>query len=282
MAGDGLFQGLRRTLVGVERALLSDQPGPLEAFIQSGYKADEHGDYCPRCGKGVGPHEIKEDRCAACHNQRLPWGGFVRLGTYDGPLREAIHDFKFNRWHTVGEHLGRALGAAVAERLRLVARQAQEPESAVLNRSVVVPVPMSAWRRSSRGIDHASVLAGAVASGAGLPMRRLLRRRHRPAQTGLSGPARRKNLKGAMIAAGDTSGLDHVRVFVLVDDVSTTGSTLMEACRALRGIPNINQTARVLVACVGVTDPRRRPSSGSEGLMQPIVEVPGGVLAEKN
>lgn len=272
---------VRRGLVAVERALLADVPGPVEAFHNSGFKADEPGDYCPRCGRGVGPGEVVEFRCGACRDQRLPWGGFVRLGAYEGPLREAIHDFKFNRWHAVGEHLGGALGAAVAERLRLVARVSDEPEDRVLGRTVVVPVPMSAWRRSSRGIDHASVLAGAVARGAGLPMRRVLRRRHRPTQTGLSAAARRSNLKGAMVAGGDASWAASVRVIVLVDDVTTTGSTLREACRAIRGMPGVPDSAQILVACVGVTDPGRRGVGASGGLVLPVVEGVGRVVREK-
>lgn len=281
MAGSGLGLGLLRGLGAIERALLSDEPGPVEAFLQSGFRADEPVDYCPRCGKGVGPGEVVDFRCGACRNQRLPWGGFVRLGPYEGHLREAIHEFKFNRWHAMGEHLGRALGAAVAERLRMVARHAGEPEAMVLGRTVVAPIPMSPWRRSSRGIDHANVLAGAVARGSGLSMRRVLRRRHRPAQTGLSASARRRNLKGAMAAVGDLSWLEGVRVLVLVDDVSTTGSTLLEGCRAIRGVPNFPRTSQILVACVGVTDAGRRQDAGPGGLVLPVTEGGGGLLLEK-
>jgi ComF family protein len=252
---------VRTGLLNVERALLSDRPGPLEALRESGFVADDPDNYCARCGRGVGPGEFVEGRCGTCRELRVAWGGCVRLGSYDLALREAVHDFKFNRWHAVGEHLGRALGAAVAERLRLVARHAGEPEAQVLGRSIVAPVPMSFWRRASRGIDHATCLARAVAEGSGLPCRRLLMRQHRPAQTGLSAAARRRNLKHAMRPRLGPEALAGVRVVVLVDDVMTTGATLSEACRCVRSMDGDEDGLVILAACIAVSEPDRRKSA---------------------
>lgn len=263
---------MRSGLLNIERAMLSDRPGPLEALRDSGFMADEPDDYCPRCGRGVGPGEFVEGRCGSCRELALAWGGCVRLGSYNFALREAVHDFKFNRWHAVGEHLGRALGAAVAERLRLVAQHAGEPEARVLGRSIVVPVPMSFWRRASRGIDHASCLAKAVAEGSGLPCRKLLLRQHRPAQTGLSAAARRKNLKHAMQPRVGSEAVAGVRVVVLVDDVMTTGATLTEACRAVRSLGGSGGEPVILAACIAVSDPgRRKGSAGPDGAGLPLV-----------
>lgn len=249
--------------------MLSDRPGPLEALRQSEFVADGPDDYCPRCGHAVGPGEFVDGRCGSCRELRVAWGGCVRLGSYNLALREAVHDFKFNRWHAVGEHLGRALGAAVAERLRLVARHAREPEAQVLGRSIIVPVPMSFWRRASRGIDHATCLAKAVAEGSGLPCRKLLLRQHRPAQTGLSAAARRKNLKHAMQPRLGPESLAGVRVVVLVDDVMTTGATLTEACRAVRALGGSAGEPVILAACIAVSEPGRRKAAAvpdGEGL----------------
>gem|GEM_PF-364678 len=260
---------VRGGLLNIERAILSDRPGPLEALHESGFVADESDDYCPRCGCGVGPGEFVDGRCGSCRELSVAWGGCVRLGSFNFALREAVHDFKFNRWHAVGEHLGRALGAAVAERLRLVSRHAGEPEAQVFGRSIVVPVPMNFWRRASRGIDHANCLARAVAEGSGLPYRKLLLRRHRPAQTGLSAAARRKNLKHAMQPRVGPEALAGVRVVVLVDDVMTTGATLTEACRAIRVLDGSRGEPVILSACIAVSEPGRRKSAGrpdEEGL----------------
>ena len=270
----GALNTLREGLISVERAMLSDLPGPLEALYASGFVADAPDAYCPRCGRSVGPGEFAAGKCGSCRNSKVAWDGFVRLGRYDLALKDAVHDFKFNRWHAVGEHLGVALGAAVAERLRLVAQHAGEPEEAVLGRAVVVPVPMSFWRRASRGIDHATCLARAVARGSGLPCRKMLMRRHRPAQTGLSAAARKRNLHQAMRPCVGADALDGLRVVVLVDDVSTTGATLVEACRAIGSLRHSRGEPVVLAACVALAEQGRSwaggPAGGESGL--PLVQ----------
>ena len=258
--------------------MLSDLPGPLEALQRSGFVADSLDAYCPRCGLSVGPGEFAAGRCGSCRNTRIPWDGFVRLGHYDHALRDAVHDFKFNRWHAVGEHLGVALGAAVAERLRLVAQRAGEPEEAVLGRAVVVPVPMSFWRRASRGIDHATCLARAASRGSGVPCRKMLMRRHRPAQTGLSAAARKRNLHHAMRPCVGEEALDGLRVVVLVDDVSTTGATLVEACRAIKSLRGSRSEPVVLAACVAMAEQGRARRGGSASGL-PMVQTPSAGVA---
>ena len=265
---------VRSGLTSVEHAMLSDRPGPLEELLASGFVADDPSVYCPRCGRGVGPGEFAAGRCGSCRSATLPWGGFVRLGSYGHALREAVHEFKFNRWHAVGEYLGQGLGAAVRERLELVAAEAGEPTEAVTSRTVVVPVPMSFWRRASRGIDHATCLGRAVADGAGLRCCRLLARQHRPAQTGLSASARQRNLRGAMQPRMGPEAVAGVRVVVLVDDVMTTGATLVEACRCVRAISGKARRAAnveapdpaILAACVAVSEPGKRRAPVLGGL----------------
>lgn len=267
---------LRTAALAVERVALGDAPGPVEALLQAGFAADEPGAYCPRCGRGVGPGEFVAGRCGGCRDvASLPWGGLVRLGPYEGALREAIHELKFNRWHAVGRYLGQALGAAVAERLERVAEAAGEPVQAVAGRSIVTAVPMSHWRRTSRGIDHATCLARAVAEGAGLPYVCTMARRHRPAQTGLSAAARRRNLRGAMRPTVPAAVFDRVRVVVVVDDVMTTGATFAEACRCLRSAWRRGPAGRgqdgpepaILAACVAVRDVDRRGRPAVAGVL---------------
>lgn len=90
------------------------------------------------------------------------------------------------------------------------------------------PCSRAAERR--RGFDHAEVLARGVARRLGLPARGLLRRVGRTAdQAGLSGEARRANLRGAFAAASSPQAV------LLVDDVVTTGATLRACAEVLRG-----------------------------------------------
>lgn len=90
-------------------------------------------------------------------------------------------------------------------------------------------------------------LALAMARSRGRPLRRLLRRRQqRQNQSVLSGAERRTNLDGLFVFRG------HVvpEVVVLLDDVSTTGATLLEAARALRAAG----VKEVIAVCIAVVE----------------------------
>jgi predicted amidophosphoribosyltransferase len=82
----------------------------------------------------------------------------------------------------------------------------------------------------SRGYNQSERLARALGARLGLPVRADLLRRGRETstQTALTPDARRANVAGAFVAGGPVTG----RV-VLVDDVFTTGATLLAAAAAL-------------------------------------------------
>jgi ComF family protein len=97
--------------------------------------------------------------------------------------------------------------------------------------AVLVPVPLH-WRRlAHRRFNQAGLLAERVARLRGLqhePMA-LRRRRATPKQKGLSPAGRARNVQGAFEARGSLSGS-----VVLVDDVLTSGATLIACARAAR------------------------------------------------
>lgn len=97
--------------------------------------------------------------------------------------------------------------------------------------AVLVPAPSLPAATRRRGYDHARRIAGVAAKLTGMGVAGLLRRRGSGAnQRELSARGRRANL-GASITARPTS-----RPVVVVDDVLTTGSTMLECVAALRRI----------------------------------------------
>jgi predicted amidophosphoribosyltransferase len=102
--------------------------------------------------------------------------------------------------------------------------------SGLIEGGTLVPVPADPRRRRRRGLDHAALLAGALARRTGAPVSACLRRRSAPRQLG-SGRSRR--LQSAARAAPTLAGIPPAHA-VLVDDVHTTGATLDACARALR------------------------------------------------
>lgn len=185
----------------------------------------------PRCVLCGGRGQVPVlDLCADCERALPPESrAFVPgppplLGSfapfeYDHPIDHLVHALKYRGQLAVGRVLGTLLGRAVA-------RQGIAGEV-----DVVIPVPLHPARHAERSFNQSAELASWTARSLRLPYAAILATRHRATrpQVGLHGAERRGNLAGAFAAPGDVRGL---RIAV-VDDVTTTGSTVAELGRAL-------------------------------------------------
>jgi ComF family protein len=164
-----------------------------------------------------------EQGCPACRDAGFAFERALRLGPYEGLLRDVVLRLK--------EHTGEGL-AEILGRLWVAHARARFKE---LNADVVVPVPLHWWRRWRRGYNQAETLAQVIAAGLGLPCwpRCLRRVRNTPKQSLQSSPSQRQaNVRGAFVPRAGLA-LAGKRV-LLIDDVLTTGATASEAARALR------------------------------------------------
>lgn len=232
----------------VERVLLGGGSDTLERRAdQTGWRPEHIARACWRCAGSVGEHEVGDDGCAACRASRPPWNRFVRLGVHEFPIREAIHDLKFHARRGVGRELGRLLGL----RIRYEMQRTGQP-----THGVIVPMPISARRRLRRGVDHTLVLARAASAECGLPVRRLLRRSHRPSQLSVPPSEREANVRGS-IRARKGAQAPGEGVVIVLDDVRTTGATMRAACRAVEALGV--ERGRLWACVAGVRDaPERR------------------------
>ncbi|MEL6498687.1 MAG: hypothetical protein AAGJ54_08285 [Planctomycetota bacterium] len=208
---------------------------------------------CSRCGRSVGVGEVSPDdgRCPGCRPERLRWERLIRLGEFEGDLRQAIVETKYSAWRRQGTLLGRLLGERIARNLRSASI---DPGEAAL-----VPAPMPWLRRMRRGIDHATVIARAAASSSNCRVAPVLRRRQGPTQTAVAPSARAKNIRGQISIARRLA--PDINVLILIDDVRTTGATLDACCRALTTERDAPPRIWAAVAAVVAEPDRRRAAS---------------------
>jgi predicted amidophosphoribosyltransferase len=137
----------------------------------------------------------------------------------EGAIREAIHGFKYRGIRAAAPELGRLL--------------ANYLESSHLPGEILVPVPMHRLRLRSRGYNQAALLARELGKLTGRPVHEklLVRTEDTPPQVQTGGRLERaRSVSGSFQCIGTADGLS----VILVDDVTTTGSTLSAGAGALK------------------------------------------------
>lgn len=99
---------------------------------------------------------------------------------------------------------------------------------------VLVPVPLYSSKLKKRGYNQSEILAKELGKRFGFKTQNLLKRvRDTKTQVGLKVEERKLNIKGAFEIIDHKSSIINQSIF-LVDDVATTGSTLLEAANVLK------------------------------------------------
>jgi ComF family protein len=192
----------------------------------------ERGIVCGRCWSRI--DQLPAPRCERCGHPGQPatcsWcrllPPYVRAARsvcwmHRGSGAAIVHALKYGGWHAIAD--------GIAERMARLAW----PEDVLEERSLLVPVPLSASRLRERGYNQSARIADALASRWGIPARDdlLVRARATTTQTKLTPEQRLANVSNAFrVAARAASAFRNAHV-VVVDDVVTTAATL-NACAA--------------------------------------------------
>ena len=179
--------------------------------------------FCSICGTPFISEEVDSHPCSACLTKRRYFTMARALGSYEGPLQEAIH-----RWKYEGkEYLSVLFAEWMAERLY----RYWDPDLF----DVLIPVPLHKERLRERGFNQALLLVRELSRRTGIPYRKRVLQKKRPTvpQVKLSGVEREKGVRGAfhLLEKEEVEG----KSILLVDDVYTTGATVNECTRVLLG-----------------------------------------------
>ncbi len=142
---------------------------------------------------------------------------------YDGRMKNIIHGFKFRYMKKAAEPLG-----------RLLIRYAEQTAPSLIGYTVI-PIPLSGTRLRERGFNQSELIAKIFADCFLLPVatNALIRIKNiKPQSETESVSERRENVRACF--AVKNPGLVRGESIVLIDDVTTSGATLLEAAIALK------------------------------------------------
>lgn len=172
---------------------------------------------CRVCGAPVRP---PLRLCPDCQKNMYVFDGQRSAGIYQGDLKNTIARMKFQGERWLAKPLAHLLAGASREFLPV---------------DLLVPIPLEPGSSIRRGYNQALDLAKELSTLLGVPAMDILKREKRYAhQAELGRDMRWRNLKESMSPRRDVN-LRGERV-LLVDDVTTTGATLDEASRVLKGM----------------------------------------------
>jgi len=137
------------------------------------------------------------------------------FGAYDGVIKEAIHCFKYGGVKRVGKELGRLLGSIMPPEI-----------------DILIPVPLHIKKLRTREFNQSAVLAKELSKiwKISLSLTILVKIKDNIEQASLEANDRYINVKNAYAVTNPVKGIK----VGLVDDVVTTGATLMECAKVLK------------------------------------------------
>ena len=168
------------------------------------------GKFCPRCALNYN----LDGTLIACHYEQKI-------------VEKMIETFKYSFVKDLYKDLGKLLSLFLNDLLN------KKWQTFNVKKSLIMPVPLSTFRKRWRGFNQAEFLARLIAKNFNLDLsvNELIRIKHIKPQVKLNKAQRENNIKNCFNwNACDLAG----RQIILIDDVATTGATLNECAKVLK------------------------------------------------
>ena len=199
---------------------------------------------CPACGRYTERRDTWCDSCFAglVKPHRLPLdaemyslfdGGVWALGVYEAGLRDMLRQLKYDGKKGLLPGLHRYMAAGNGRQEGLRCNKSRADGDVSRENVLAVPVPLHPDRLKERGFNQSELLFREPLAALDIPLQgALVRCRATTPQFGLTAAERSRNLQGAFALAdgGEIAG----KKVIIVDDIMTTGTTLLECARVLK------------------------------------------------
>jgi ComF family protein len=192
-----------------------DKPGNIWCTDCQDKVKTINGKICPICGTP----ETNQEICPDCQKLLPSYTALRSWAEFEGPVREALHKLKYKNDLAVGYVFSLPL-------IQLI-------ETAQWDFDLVIPMPISKSHQKSRGYNQAAMIAKPIALAFRKPIsnKAVSRIKETKSQIDLSREERFKNLQSAFL--GNSATLIGKKV-LLVDDITTTGATMLSCSQALK------------------------------------------------
>ena len=182
------------------------------------------GQRCTFCSRQMGDvGTCKQAICSRCKNQSFPYLDRIACWMHDGIGRDIILALKYHK----SDFLQNDITQLISDFRNDITDYSSN--------AIIVPVPIPYLRYLHRGYNQAMVISRAICNAAtGSIVMPLLISKYKRSQTSLDHDKRIKNVHGIFSASSICRKIPRDSRIVLVDDVATTGSTVIECCNVLR------------------------------------------------
>jgi ComF family protein len=191
-----------------------------------------HYECCNQCGIPLNTQELLDQRCNQCQKNSPFFDKTICLERYHGCLQEPLHQFKYQKRITYAHAFAYAWN-------QIQARHIDQEQIDYL-----VPVPLSQEKLIARGFNQSWEIARRIHCDTSIKrVPWALKRHHHPVhQAGTNKHGRRDTVREMFYIERSHRELFENKSVVVFDDVMTTGATLNEIARVLKG----NGVTRVL------------------------------------
>lgn len=153
----------------------------------------------------------------SCEDCEMPFEGLWAFGWREGVVKKLIEQYKYQSVRAMGEVLAEMLDVSIPKGLG--------------EKVVIVPLPTIGRHIRERGLDHTGILAKKLAKRRDWQVQKVLRRVTDTVQVGAKVAEREAQAKKAYMVQGE---IDKEAQYLLLDDVWTTGASMLAAAEAMR------------------------------------------------